>query len=443
MGRAYGAVEDYEPAELVVALGDKDLVCKELEDHYQIATEKWEDSKLLGLTLLTLNGDTVAAAGRLLRQDNALVANVKQARGPVGPDGFEPPDLDLLVSKLRADFRSRYAGWMPEIGKNRLISPVRGLPYVSGCTEGDPSQLGLADPNPKLASGQDLGWPHPRPTEPGQGVQVGLLDTRLYQNPWLTGGYLAANDDLLEIPGPGHLPIWSLAGHATFIAGLILYQAPGAQLIVRPVMQRRALGRTWGVAKVMAEFIGTGVSILNLSFGCYTDDGQPPLVLAKAVSLVSPQILLVAAAGNHGNIEQLREAGDPLAAPWTANLKNNTPVWPAAFAEVTAVGANDGHGQVADFSPKAPWVDVTAPGVDVESTYLDAEVRLAFPDGNKTETFQGFARWEGTSFAAGTVSGAIAASIGPGRDARQALNAVLEDSENHAGILRYEAPGAS
>jgi membrane-anchored mycosin MYCP len=273
-------------------------------------------------------------------------------------------------------------------------------------------------------------------------VRVGLLDTRLYQNPWLTGGYLAANDDLLEIPGPGHLPLWSLAGHATFIAGLILRQAPGAQLIIRPVMEQRALGRTWGVAKVMAEFVGTGVSILNLSFGCYTDDGQPPLVLAKAVNLVSPQILLVAAAGNHGNIEQLRAAGDPLAAPWTVNLQDKTPVWPAAFAEVTAVGANDGRGQVADFSPKAPWVDVTAPGVDVASTYLDAEVRLAFPDGNKTETFHGYARWEGTSFAAATVSGAVAANIGSGRDARQARDAVLGDSENYPEISRYEAPDA-
>jgi subtilisin family serine protease len=442
MGRAYGAVEDYEPAELVVALGDKDLVCKELEDHHQIAIEKSEDSEPLGLSLLTLNEDTVAAAGRLLRQDAGLVANTIQAKWPSGPDGIEPSDLDLLLSKLRADFCSRYACWTPDIGKNRLISPVRGLPYVSGCTEGDPSQLGLADPNPELASGEPLGWPHPRPTEPGHSVRVGLLDTRLYQNPWLTGGYLAAQDDLLEVPGSGHLPPWSLAGHATFIAGLILHQAPGAQLIIRPVMEQRALGRTWGVAKVMAEFVGTGVSILNLSFGCYTDDGQPPLVLAKAVSLVSPQILLVAAAGNHGDIEQLRAADSPLAAPWTVNLQDTTPVWPAAFAEVTAVGANDGHGQLAGFSPKAPWVDVTAPGVDVESTYLDSEVRLAFPDGNKTETFHGFACWEGTSFAAATVSGAVAANIGPGRDARQALKAVLADSQQYPEISKYEAPDA-
>ena len=43
--------------------------------------------------------------------------------------------------------------------------------------------------------------------------------------------------------------------------------------------------------------------------------------------------------------------------------------------------------------------------------------------------FNGFACWEGTSFAAASVSGAVAAMIGPGRDARQALQAVL-DSDN-------------
>jgi len=433
MGRACGAVEDYEPDELVVALGDHGVVYEALTD-LQFAIGDKEVDDRLGLALLHLGNLANAAAP--LRQDAGLVARTIQAKWPGQPDGIEPSNLDLLLRKLREDFSSRYAGWIPEIGKNRMISPVRGLPYVSGCTEGDPSQIGLANPNPELASGQGLGWPLSRPTEPGHDVRVGLLDTKLYQNPWLAGGYLAAKDDLLEIPGSRELPLWSLAGHATFIAGLILHQAPGAQLIIRPVLGQRASGKTWGVAKVMAEFVGTGVDILNLSFGCYTDDGQPPLVLAKAVSLVSPQILLVAAAGNHGNIEELRAVGDPLAAPWTVNLKDTTPVWPAAFAEVTAVGANDGHGHAADFSPKVPWVDVTAPGVDVESTYLDAEVRLAFPGDSKTETFHGVARWEGTSFAAATVSGAVAANIGPGRDSRQALNAVLADARQYPEILK-------
>ena len=113
---------------------------------------------------------------------------------------------------------------------------------------------------------------------------------------------------------------------------------------------------------------------MNLSFGCYTDDGEPPLVLARAVSLVSAEILLVAAAGNHGNIDELKKQGDLKDASWARGLTPKTPVWPAAFDEVIAVGATD-----APFSPQTPWVDLTAPGMNVVSTYLTGQVKLGSP----------------------------------------------------------------
>ncbi len=70
---------------------------------------------------------------------------------------------------------------------------------------------------------------------------------------------------------------------------------------------------------------------------------------------------------------------------------------------------------------------MTALGVGVESTYLAQRVRLEAPrTGSPAEQdFFGFARWDGTSFAAATVSGAVASKIGPGRDARQALSEIL------------------
>lgn len=423
--RTYGKVEDFADGELVVALGDESLVRKALDD-LMVAVDRDTDKDFrLGLGLLILDRDSLVKAAAGLRADADLVQKAINAKwSGAKPDGIELSALDLLLTKLRSDFSSNYANWTPEIGKNRMISPVRGLPYISGCAIDDPDQVGLEDPGPPELSP----WPAPRPTEPGHGVRVGLLDTKLYQHPWLVGGYLAAKDDLLEVPDPDHQVPWSLEGHATFVAGLILHQAPGAQLTIRPVLGPRALGTTWGVAKMMADFVGTGMDILNLSFGCYTDDGQPPLVLSKAVSLVSPEILLVAAAGNHGDIEQLRAAGK-VTAPWTANIKDMTPVWPAAFPEVTAVGAIDDRGEEADFSPKAPWVNVMAPGVNVESTYLDEEVRLVnFPKGNKT--FSGWARWQGTSFAAATVSGAIAAKVESGGNARRALEVVLADPKS-------------
>jgi membrane-anchored mycosin MYCP len=92
---------------------------------------------------------------------------------------------------------------------------------------------------------------------------------------------------------------------------------------------------------------------------------------------------------------------------------------------------------------QTPWVDLTAPGVDVVSTYLTGEVTLASPaPGSPTKTFSdGFAYWDGTSFAAAAVSGAVAAKIVPGQsDARQALASIWESPQD--GIRPYTKPGS-
>jgi len=370
---------------------------------------------------------------------------VTKAKWPAGlPEGIELSDLDILICWLRDHFRTAYQGWVPTIGKNRVIDPVRGLPYLGGGGEGNPHFGGYGDPaidsaanggtgavGPHLESAPP-GWPPERAAYPGRGVRVGVLDTQLYPNEWLAGGYLATGGDMLRVPANGDPPFPASAGHATFIAGLILRQAPGAELVVRPVLNEQALGSTWDVATQMAGFIGSGVDILNLSFGCYTDDGEPPLVLARAVSLVSAEILLVAAAGNHGNIDELQKLHDLKDEAWAKGLTPKTPVWPAAFDEVIAVGATDGD-MPAAFSPQTPWVDVTAPGVNVESTYLTGEVKLG-EEPRDEKLSNGFACWDGTSFAAAIVSGAVAAAIQPGRcDARQALADICDEP---AGVIR-------
>jgi hypothetical protein len=154
---AHGAVEDYQPDELVVALPDLDVVQKALTD-LQVAFRKKDDDKRLGLALLTL-GNVAEATTELQSQDNGLVRRVTDAKWPGGPpQETKPSDLDLLLWKLRNNLSAAYGGWSPEIGKNRMIAPVRGFPYVGGCTEGDPHQLGFTDPNPQLTSGKRLGW---------------------------------------------------------------------------------------------------------------------------------------------------------------------------------------------------------------------------------------------------------------------------------------------
>jgi hypothetical protein len=428
----HGVIEAYEDNQLAVAISDLRAVGNAL-DEYGAAIPSEERDPRLGLALLTL-GNLPAAVGQLKSKDSGLLGRAMQARWPDGPpSGIQLSDLDLLIYSLREQSRAHYSNWVPTIGKNRVIEPVRGLPYIGGGGEGDPYFGGSGDPRTSpgpnagtiaqtaIPSGVPAGWPPRRTKNPGQGVRVGVLDTRVYPHEWLAGAYFTAGDELLTIPAAGKPLLSASAGHATFIAGLILCQAPGAKLDIRPVLDDSAVGKAWDVAKEMASFAGSGVDILNMSYGCYTDDGEPPLVLARAVSLLSAEILLVAAAGNHGNIDVLRAQNLVPNQPWTQGLTPVTPVWPAAFDEVTAVGAMDGN-EVAAFSPQTPWVDLLAPGVNVESTYLTAQVKPATPGAGSPLAFTGFANWDGTSFSAATVSGAVAARIEPGRcDARQAL----------------------
>jgi membrane-anchored mycosin MYCP len=443
-----GVIERYEDDQLVVAISDLAVVRGALSG-LPVGEQDVDPSPELGLALLTLQ-DVASGAAELRARDSGLEERVKKAKRPAGsPKGIAPSHLDTLIFWLREHFRSAYDGWIPTIGKNRVIDPVRGLPYLGGGGDGNPHFGGYGDPKTSSAANGGTsagpnpeatppGWPQ-RAAYPGRGVRVGVLDTQLYPNEWLAGGYLATADDLLQIPAAGDPPFPATAGHATFIAGLILRQAPGAELVVRPVLNAQALGSAWHVAKQMAGFIGSGVDILNLSFGCYTDDGEPPLVLARAVSLISADILLVAAAGNHGNVDKLSKHGVLNDGSWAKGLTPKTPVWPAAFDEVIAVGATDGD-KPATFSPQTPWVDVTAPGVNVESTYLTGEVKLDAPGERREARFSnGFARWDGTSFAAATVSGAVAAKIQPGRcDARQALAWICEEPGGE--IRRFVKP---
>ena len=393
-----GVIEAYEEEQLVVALSDLAVVRGALTQR-AVGVAHEERDERLGLALLTLS-DAAAGATKLREGDSGLVGRVTEAKRPAPqPERAGPSDLDLIIFWLRECFQSAYGGWVPTIGKNRVIEPVRGLPYIGGGGEGDPYFGGVQDPrrSPHANGGTSAGSPGPsvappgwprRAASPGQGVRVGVLDTRLYPNEWLDGGYLATAHDLLQVPVAGSSPRPASAGHATFIAGLILRSAPGAEVVIRPVLNEQAVGKAWDVARDMAAFIGSGVDILNLSFGCFTDDGEPPLVLARAVSLLSAEILLVAAAGNHGDIDELRAKGTLPDKPWTRGLTSKTPLWPAAFDEVIAVGATDGN-DLAPFSPQTPWVDMTAPGVDVESTYLTGEVKLASPPpGSPTATLQ-------------------------------------------------------
>jgi membrane-anchored mycosin MYCP len=361
--------------------------------------------------------------------------------------GVDPDDpMATVLADLRTLAIVQHGGWMPTIGRNRLVElPGSGaLAVTSKTSYGKARATGGVDADSKTSYGgsgapqpikdeegfEEWAAPGPRASGPGTGVRVGLIDTQLWPHPWLAGGWVAKPSDLLSPDVPEAVT----AGHATFIAGLILSRAPGATIEVRSALDEKGEGTTWQVASALAELAESDVSVINLSLSCYTGDGQPPLVLARAVDRINADVVVVAAAGNHGDL-----AGDDDKSP--LKVFEGLPAWPAALDDVIAVGSLDEKGQIAGFSPERPWIDVAARGTDLRSTFLD-QVK---PSAYVQDFGQGWAEWSGTSFSAALVSGAIAAGVDPGRvSGRQAaadlLSTVARESPD-GKELPASAPG--
>jgi membrane-anchored mycosin MYCP len=366
------AGDRWVPNEFVVALRDVDIVRSELRELHisdrQVVVV--DSSPELGLSLVKIENIERAAA-RLDTAGQSLAVVNRSERS-----------IERVVRALREQCRSKYGRWEPVVGKNRVGDGVHGAPDIGIGGRWFPER----SDHPTV----------PEPDGDGQWIDVGILDTGIVDHRELAGRWVQAGDSpLLD---PDEEP-WYVAGHGTFVAGLVLRYAPNARLHVRKVLDNKDGAATaWEVAKAMVSFDKV-VRVLNLSFCCFTADGQPPLVLSRAIDRLDPDMVVVAAAGNH--------ADSP------SPIDGKAPSWPAAFDRVIAAGAYDPvTGRRAEFSPDAPWVTLTAPGKNVTSTYLSGVVRLRDEDADgdqpRTRRFNGSARWSGTSFATGVISGVIA-----------------------------------
>ncbi len=421
-------VETYQGDQLVVEQEYTGLVTEELR-RLGIAASELDSNDQLSLTLLNLAGVDTAAA--VLRQDSALVESASLAQRAQAQESASINDFDLVLSVMRQRMREAHDGWAATVGKNRLVDRVQGSPYIKGAVGMPDPLVSLVDPPAVVPprGGPPRGGPLPGAPPPGAppaavpqvtiqpagqqtGARVAVLDTRLFAHPDLIGRFLGDSVSAFD-----HEPR-SPQGHATFVAGLIAQRAPAAQLIVRAILDDDGENaNSWDVATAMASLLDAGIDVLNLSLGCFTADRVEPLCLRRAVERLVPSVVVVAAAGNNGMPDDQAAA---------LGLTPATPIYPAAIDGVIAVGAYDssaGTGEPAAFSPAVPWADLLAPGVRVRSTFLSGQVQLVTrgPDGSLVDAGPadfgepGYASWDGTSFAAANVTGAIAALIVPGR----------------------------
>jgi hypothetical protein len=371
------------PDEIVVDLPYEDLVLALLGD-LGLRREVKASSRVLELSRIGVTG-LDEAAGRLRAEADEQATSPGtepwRTRFPRPTDHSSP--LDLLLYCVRFRTARKNAGWTFEMGKNRHVRSVIGLPHLSSG--------GVLYPEAASA-------PTPRPGQPARDTcLVGVLDTRITAHPALVGRLHAAEGAMLA--GAGPFPHY--AGHATFVAGRVLAEAPEARLVVDAALDdERAIATAWDTALAMMKFRDSGVKILNLSLGCYTADGEAPLIIARAVELLTPRIVIVAAAGNHGDPKL---NGDP-------GTDERAACWPAALSQVEAVGALTEAGDRAGFSPDVRWTTFMAPGQNVVGPYLTGTVNVQTREHGTlpTDFPDGWARWSGTSFAAATVTGRLA-----------------------------------
>jgi len=333
-----------------------------------------------------------------------------------------------------------------------LLNHIHGLPY-------DPPRWGE---RPRLRSKATL--------QQGAGTTVAVLDSGAGEHPWLL-------DSFVEDPLPDAArELWDLSsgvlprqvGHGTFVCGVVLQYAPAAKLLPRRVIDMHGDAFDEDLARVVRSLIPQNPDVVNLSLGPTpadekgeTDEGVAHTMAALAELQRECGTVVVSAAGDIS--EEL--PGELLA-----------PTGPLTLI----VGALDLSGQPAWFSGAKP-VTMWAPGVDVLSSFVhhSGPVSLTHPGDHEhghertndhaddhadnhadnhaegqepseqpPAPFVGWARWNGTSFAAPAVSGAIAAEISAlagdvgGSDRRELRARAVQRVRDRARSLPAGAPAA-
>jgi hypothetical protein len=231
----------------------------------------------------------------------------------------------------------------------------------------------------------------------GRGVTIAVLDNAVMPDATFEPGRLR----ILDIgwgaaPGEG-----ASRGHGTAVAALAAGAAPGARgvapmarvLGIR-VVDEEGAADIFTIAKGIVDAVDEGARIINISLG--RRDGD--IVTRRAIDYATAHhAVIVAAAGNE---------------------QSTRLPWPAADPRVISVGAVDGAGDVARFSNSSPLLQITAPGVGIDSAGADGA----------REPFSG------TSASAPIVAGALAAlmSVTPGLTAPQAWE-ILRAHASDAG----------
>ncbi len=243
---------------------------------------------------------------------------------------------------------------------------------------------------------QTLGITSAHQKSGGSGTVVAILDTGVadahdvLEQRVLPGWDFVDGDafPVDEAPGQdldGDGQVDEMAGHGTFVAGLVALVAPDARILPVRVLDPEGRGDSWALACGIWYAIDRGVEVINLSLGSTDDSDIVEVALEEAASR---GIVVVAAAGNCDRTEPEE--------------------FPAMSEEAAVIGvaAVDDVDVRASFSNFHEHLAIAAPAVTIWTAdgqpVLERSMISTLPDG-------AFGAWEGTSVGVPLVSGAVAA----------------------------------
>ncbi|MCM3116928.1 S8 family peptidase [Neobacillus sp. MER 74] len=148
-------------------------------------------------------------------------------------------------------------------------------------------------------------------------------------------------------------------GHGTHVSGIIASETNNQEGLagvtwynkIMPIkaMNAEGYGTTFDIAKGIFWAVDHGADVINMSLGNY----QYSSLLKEAIDYAyNKNVVLIAAAGNENTMQ---------------------PSYPAAFPKVLSVAAVSYTGQRAPFSNYGDYIDVSAPGVQIPSTYFNQQ----------------------------------------------------------------------
>ncbi|AYE53621.1 peptidase S8 (plasmid) [Priestia megaterium NCT-2] len=234
-------------------------------------------------------------------------------------------------------------------------------------------------------------------------IKIAIIDTGVQLNhPELAiklwPGYNFVEGNLNPNDGNGHgTHVAGIAGALTENSLGIAGIAPSASIIPIRALDNSGNGTLSNIANAITYSTNAGAKVINLSLG----SSQGSITLENAINYAWNQgVVIVAAAGNEAS---------------------NILTYPAAYQNVIAVASTDINDQKSDFSNYGTWVEVSAPGSTILSTYTGSY----------------YAYLSGTSMACPHVAGLAALLAAQGKNNVQIKNTILSTCDPVPGTGLY------